>query len=463
MKENLIMLVDSYKLSHYEQYPKDMVEMFDYAEARSNSKYLETVFFGLQYYITEYLAQPITEADIKEAKEFAAHHGVPFNEEGWLHILTKHSGYIPVEIKAAPEGSLIPTKNVLFTIRSTDFKVPWVVGWLETLLMKVWYTSNIATRSYYVKKMLKHQWNKTCDTLDGIDFAFHNFGDRGSSSVEAAGIGGVAHLTQFLGTDNFNTLRYAKKYYNCDVSGFSISAAEHSTVTSWGRNDEHTMMDNMIDNLKDQDIVAIVADSYDYYQTVNYLTSKYIQDKLRQNNIKLIIRPDSGTPESILMDTLNILEKNKVPFTVNRKGFKVLDNYGIIWGDGINLRTMESMLFVLRRRGYAASNISFGSGGWLMQDHDRDTQGWAIKCSSITLKDGTKRDVYKDPVTGSNKKSKKGEITLWYNQASKRYFTDSIYYKENDAPVVEVLRTVYKNGRVANKMNLEEIRKINDK
>ncbi len=129
---------------------------------------------------------------------------------------------------------MVPTNNVLFTIKSIDPKVPWVAGFLETLLMKVWYTSNIATRSYYVKDMIQQYWDQTVDEENhfGINFAFHNFGDRGSSSPESAAIGGIAHLTQFLGTDNFNSLRYAKKYYNSTEPGYSIPATEHSSTTS---------------------------------------------------------------------------------------------------------------------------------------------------------------------------------------------------------------------------------------
>jgi nicotinamide phosphoribosyltransferase len=474
MKTNIIMMADSYKYSHWKQYPDNMVSMFDYAEARSNKVYPKTVFFGLQYYINEYLSKPITLNDIYEAKDFAEAHGIPFNLDGWVYIKNKHNGFLPVEIRAVQEGLVVPTGNALFTIESTDPKVPWVAGFLETLLMKVWYPSNIATRSYYVKQMIAKYYKETVqdDSQEGIEFAFHNFGDRGSSSVESAGIGGVAHLTQFLGTDNFDSLRYAKKYYNEDIAGFSIQATEHSSSTAWGKEYELDMIMNHIETNKNSNIVAAVCDSYDYLKTVRAVTSGEFKEKIESDEYPVfVIRPDSGDPIEMVQSTLKIMEENKVHFTINDKGYKVFSNYSIIWGDGIDMKVMEELLILLKNEGYAASNIAFGSGGWLMQQHDRDSQGWAVKCSSITVeyddpitKDGVagviyeERDVFKDPITAPNKKSKKGKLTLWYNHTEDKYFTDSVDFKTSEFPVTDMLNTVYKNGTSYKDISLEKVR-----
>ncbi len=480
MNENIITLSDSYKYSQSTQYPENMVKMFDYAEARSNKVYPATIFFGLQYIIEKYLTTPITLVDIFEAEGFALAHGEPFNRDGWIHILKKHDGYLPVKIRAVQEGLLIPTQNVLFTIESTDEEVPWIVGFLETLLLKVWYTSNIATRSYYVKELIRKYWEKSVneDTQVGIDFAYHNFGDRGSSSVESAGIGGVAHLTQFKGTDNFNSLKYARRYYGADIAGFSIPASEHSTVTSWGKDNEFDFYDSHLENFKDKVMIACVMDSYDYLKAVDYITKGEFKEKVESDEYpKFIIRPDSGDPVDMISKTLEIMEMNKVKITINTKGYKEFDKYGILWGDGIDDTVMEKILELLKKRKYAASVVAFGSGGWLMQAHDRDSQGWAVKCSSITvdeggpLDDGTNvgvwepflvnRDVFKDPITAKSKKSKKGRITLWYNHDSKEYFTDNVDFKTNDFPVTDMLNTVYENGKVNLTWTLEQVREAN--
>jgi len=472
---SIINLSDSYKYSQPWQYPENMIGMFDYAEARSDKVYPATLFTGLQGIINKYLMNPITEQEINEAYVEAQSHGIPFNMEGWMHIFDKHNGFLPVEIKAVTEGTLIPTKNVLFTIKYTDEKVPWVVGFLETLLMKTWYPSNIATRSYYVKQMLKGYWKDTVDKSEqfGINFAFHNFGDRGSSSVESAAIGGTAHLTQFLGTDNFNSLSYARKYYNSSEPGYSIPATEHSSTTAWGKDSELDMIMSHLEFNKDRDVIAAVCDSYNYLETVNAVTSKAFKSKIESDDYpKFIIRPDSGDPSEMIWATLDIMEENNVAYTINSKGFKVFNKYGIIWGDGIDMNVMEQLLIMLKHRGYAASNIAFGSGGWLMQQHDRDTQGWAVKCSQITIKEeysytGAEidmikhitRDVFKDPITDPGKTSKKGELTLWYNSKSKEYFTDLVdLIIPQDSSITNVLNTVYKNGKILNQQTLEQIR-----
>jgi len=475
MNTNIIMMADSYKYSHWKQYPNNMVSMFDYAEARSGKVYPATVFFGLQYYINEYLMKPLTVNDVYEAKDFAQEHGIPFNLDGWMHILNEHDGFLPVEIRAVKEGTLVPTGNALFTIESTDKKVPWIAGFLETLLMKVWYPCNVATRSFYVKESIARFWADTVDPEEqfGINFAYHNFGDRGSSSPESAGIGGLAHLTQFMGTDNFDALRYAKVYGE-KVIGFSIPATEHSSTTAWGQENELQMIMNHIETNKGSDIIAAVCDSYDYLATVKAVTSGEFKSKIESPDYpKFVIRPDSGDPIEMVDATLAIMEMNGVELTVNSKGYKVFNKYGIIWGDGIDNVVIEKLLNLLKKRGFAASNIAFGSGGWLMQQHDRDTQAWAVKCSSITVDTGSpiedgagkfsweeflvERDVFKDPITAPNKKSKKGVLTLWYNKATKTYFTDS-RSMDTDGQVIDCLNIVYRNGKAPNQVTFTEVR-----
>ena len=224
------------------------------------------------------------------------------------------------------------------------------------------------------------------------------------------------------------------------------------------------------------DTIAAVCDSYDYLKTVDAITSGEFKSKIESLDYpKFIIRPDSGNPIDIVEETLNIMEKNKISYIINSKGFKEFTKYGIIWGDGIDMDIMENLLIHLQLRGYAASNIAFGSGGWLMQQHDRDTQGWAIKCSQVTLlkpsddmnhgddnTDGSfgyiKRNVFKDPITDSNKASKKGELTLLYNYDTKQYITAGILDYTNGPVLPDMLSTVYRNGKTLNQQTLEEIR-----
>jgi len=403
---NIINLTDSYKFSHFNQYPKGTEKIHSYMSSRGG-EYEEMVFFGLKYYLDRYLSNPIDLDHINMANELAKEHGVPFNREGWKYIYLNHAGKLPIKIKALPEGSIFKPHEVILTIENTDPKCAWLVGWVETLIMKLWYPITIASKSLAVKKMLQGYWDKTSDNPEGVDFAYHNFGDRGSSSVESAAIGGVAHLTQFKGTDNFNALNLAKEFYP-DLMGFSIPATEHSTVTSWGKENEFEMIENYLEIYKESPIIACVLDSYDIYKAVDFVTSGVMKEKIESDDYPIfVIRPDSGKPMEVITDILNILEKNDVKYTVNNKGFKLFKKYRIIWGDGVNPSGINNILDVITQMGYSAENFAFGSGGDLMQKVNRDTCKFAIKASAIKV-NGEWRDVYKDPITDQGKTSLRG-------------------------------------------------------
>lgn len=407
---NLILLTDSYKLSHFNQYPKNTQKISAYLSPRGGM-YENIVWFGLNYYIKKYLSQKITQKDIAEAKKFAMAHGTPFYEEGWNYILKKHNGILPVKIYALPELSIVKAGTPLMVVENTDEKCFWLVSYLETLLLKVWYPTTIATKSYAVRQVIEKYYQECGENIEMVRFAYHNFGDRGSSSVEAAAIGGVAHLTQFAGTDNFNALKLAKEFYP-NIQGFSIPATEHSTITSWGRENEFEAITNYLETYKNSSLIACVCDSYDIYKTVNFLTSGAIKAKIESNEYPtFVIRPDSGEPISQMVAILEIMEKNKVKFTLNSKGYKVFDKYRIIWGDGITLETINNILYTLtsERFKYSPINFAFGSGGDLMQNITRDTCKFAFKTSAI-MRDNQWHDVYKDPITDANKKSIRGRV-----------------------------------------------------
>lgn len=231
--DNFILRTDSYKLSHWLQYPEGTEYVFSYIEARGGFKKL--VFFGLQMYIKELEKYRVTQQQIDEAQEVALAHGEPFNYEGWSYILKEYEGRLPLEIKAIPEGTVAPVRNALVTIKNTDPKCFWLPSHIETdILRAVWYPSTVATNSYNIKQIILKYLAKTGDE-SGINFKLHDFGARGVSSCESSGIGGCGHLVNFLGTDTMMALLYARKYYGEQMAGFSIPAAEHSISTSFGK------------------------------------------------------------------------------------------------------------------------------------------------------------------------------------------------------------------------------------
>ncbi|NIU02570.1 MAG: nicotinate phosphoribosyltransferase, partial [Nitrosopumilaceae archaeon] len=133
--KSIILNVDSYKMSHVWQYPPNTEYVFSYVESRGG-KYDETVMFGLQSYLKEYLSEPVTIDDVETAKQFIEGHGEPFNYGGWLRLIEKHEGYLPVEIKAVPEGTPVKVGNILVSVVNTDPEFFWLTSYIETSLLR---------------------------------------------------------------------------------------------------------------------------------------------------------------------------------------------------------------------------------------------------------------------------------------------------------------------------------------
>ena len=449
LAKNILLNTDSYKVSMFKQYPAGTTGVYSYIESRGG-RYDRTVFFGLQAFIKEYLLDPITQADIDIADEILTAHGEPFNREGWEYILHVHNGYLPVVIKAVPEGTVVPVKNVLATIENTDPQCFWLTTYLETALLRaIWYPTTVASQSYKIRQVILDALEKTGDpTL--IDFKLHDFGARGVSSLESAGIGGAAHLISFMGSDTITGVLYAREYYNAGIAGFSIPAAEHSTITSWGRDNEVKAYANMLTQFaKPGAIVAIVSDSYDVYNAVDNLWGEELRQQVIDSGATVVIRPDSGDPDIICRQLVQKLD-DKFGSTVNSKGFRVLNNVRLIQGDGVNESTIRMILGSFQAYGYSADNIAFGMGGALLQQVDRDTQKFAMKCSAAQI-NGQWVNVQKDPITDSGKKSKAGRVTLFQNR-------DGSYYSGVEDWMEPVLTEVYRDGKLIKEYTFEEVR-----
>ena len=463
LAKNIILNTDSYKVSMFKQYPAGTTGVYSYIESRGG-RYDRTVFFGLQAFIKEYLFSPITQNDIEIADEILTAHGEPFNRAGWQYILDKHNGYLPVVIRAVPEGTVVPTRNVLATIENTDPECFWLTTWLETALLRaIWYPTTVATQSRAIKELILDYLEKTGDPST-IDFKLHDFGARGVSSMESAGIGGAAHLVNFMGTDTITSVLYAREYYNAGVAGFSIPAAEHSTITSWGREGEVNAYRNMLNQFaKPGSIVAIVSDSYDVFNAASKLWGEELRQQVIESGATVVIRPDSGDPVTVNRQLIEILGE-KFGYTKNAKGFKVLNNVRLIQGDGVNELTIRSILGGFMAMGWSADNIAFGMGGALLQQVDRDTQKFAMKCSSVQV-NGEWVDVMKDPVTDSGKKSKAGRVTLWKSGGD---YVSSInapsgWSDKAIGPWTDVLEPVYRNGKLLKEIDFATVRANSNK
>ncbi len=454
MFDNLITLTDSYKVSHYLQYPPGTTQVYSYWESRGGL-FQEVEFFGLQYYLKRYFSKRITMEDILNAEKiFALHFGDSklFNKQGWLDILQNHNGYLPIRIRSVPEGSVIPTRNIMLSIESTDPELPWVTNYAETLLSLMWYPSTVATISREIKKVIKKYLEETGDP-NTLDFKLQDFGFRGTEVVESAAIGGAAHLTNFKGTDNLVALEMATLFYDKDMAGFSIPASEHSTITSWGKNYEFDAYRNMLNQFGQNSnfpAVAVVSDSYDIFNACeNGWGGELFNDVLNMKNM-LVVRPDSGIPHIIDVQVIETLDK-KFGHAVNGKGYKILNNVRVIQGDGVSYDEINNILSALKMRHWSADNISFGMGGNLLQNMTRDTQSFAIKASFVIV-NGEERNIFKSPITDNNKRSKKGKLKLIRNN-------DNILETVSlHSPGIDIMRTVFENGQILVDDNFDTIR-----
>ncbi|MCI5059852.1 MAG: nicotinate phosphoribosyltransferase [Alphaproteobacteria bacterium] len=493
---------DSYKVSHYRQYPEGTTHVSSYIEARKSAyakefgeEYNYALFFGLQAFIKDHLAVPITQDDIDLAELLFEAHGEPFNKEGWQYILDTYEGRLPVEIRALPEGTVAPVSNAMVEVINTDSNCAWLTSYIETAMLRgVWYTTTVATQSRISKDIISGLLDETSDHPESIDFMLHDFGARGVSSTESAALGGMSHLVSFLGTDTVSGMIAAMRYYDSEyeefltqtpdnpkramikllqkmkqdgrpVPAFSVEASEHSTMTIKGPDGEIEQIKNMIEMAKaePEKIVSIVSDSYDYFHAVGHLYGEKFKNDILEagkQGSRVVIRPDSGDPVATTLQTFEILaDKYADEITTNSKGYKTLpDCLRILWGDGIDPTGVKDILEALKEKGWSAENMVFGMGGGLLQKLNRDTLGFAMKASYAKI-NGKDYEVYKDPKTGKgafNKKSKRGRLaTIWNGVAFQTKNISDLKPGEKD-----LLGVVYRNGKILRHQEFSQIRDI---
>lgn len=496
-----IVNADSYKVSHWSQYPAGTEYVSSYIEPRS-SRYAKAfgaehdyaVFFGLQAYVKEYLAQPVTQEDVDLAEVFFAMHGEPFNKDGWQYIVDHHGGKLPIEVRALEEGTVLKTSNALVEIVNTDPKCFWLTSYVETALLRaVWYPTTVATKSRLVKEICRDALIATTDdaAIEGtLDFMLHDFGARGVSSNESSALAGAAHLVNFKGTDTVMGALSALMYYNPafdaaleveagnakramirvlkdmqakgePLPAFSVEASEHSTMTITGRAGEEAQVKALIEKAKQGRIVSIVSDSYDYYNTVRNMFGGSLKNDVIEagaNGGRVVIRPDSGDPVEVVVNTLKILDET-FGTTVNGKGYKVLPPYlRVLQGDGIDLGSLHDMVDAVKAAGFSIENVVFGMGGGLEQKVTRDDLNFAQKASAARI-NGVWHDVYKDPITADVnfvKKSKRGRLSTVFDGAA---FTTK-RTADLAAGEVDSLQPVFRNGEVLRMQSFDAVRKL---
>lgn len=450
---NPMLLCDFYKLSHKAMYKKGITKVYSTWTPRST--YLEgidyAVSFGQQLFIKRYFIDYFNENFFSRPKEQVVAEyfrivkytlGVEVPET--KHIEDLHDlGYLPLTIKSIPEGTKVPLRVPMLTIENTDDRFFWLTNYVETLLSaELWQPMTAATIAHEYKKILTTQAKLTGGDLSFIQFQGHDFSFRGMEGLLGAMGSGMAHLLSFTGTDTIPAIQAHEYYYNANVEkelvGTSIPASEHSIQCSYENDMEY--FEQLITEKHPSGPVSIVADGRDFWDVVGRVLPA-LKDKIIARTgspiglDKVVIRPDSGDPVKILCGDKNLpnancsngetslIQKGLVEClwdifggTINEAGYRVLDSHiGCIYGDAITRKRATEISEQLKSKGFCSTNVVYGIGSYTYQYNTRDSLGFAVKSTNVTL-NGQDQAIFKDPKTDSGtKKSQKGKVAVVRN------------------------------------------------
>ena len=458
---NLILAIDSYKMSHPFAYPQNVSGMTAYIEARTNGQDI-IIPNGMQPMVQKYFQDPITQEDIDEAAAFATAHGEPFARDVWEYILSEYQGYMPLTIRAVPEGMPVRSGNAVVTVTCTDEQVAkhifWLCSYFETIILRgVWYPSTIATMDHEIKAVLTDFYKRTGADMNTLPFAVHCFGARGCTAGEQAQISGGARAIHFQGSDTVEGVRYANYWYHHSMAAFSVPATEHSVECSFGLGAEEEIeyIRHVIKHLgKPGGIVSIVIDGKDVYRATAACCT-ILHDEIIASGCKVVLRPDSGDMMVVVPRILQMLAA-AFGFETNEKGFKKIRYVGILQGDGVDHLAIRTLLGHIMALGFSADNVLFGSGGALLQKVNRDTYKWAQKASAVRV-NGEWIGIAKDPITDPGKKSKEGVLTLARSKMTGLLQTVRIDKGLNEE-FEDVMVTIYRNSVFYNETTMDEMR-----
>lgn len=467
---------DGYKGSHKPLYPRGAKRMVSYIESRGG-KFDKVLWFGLQLLIKEHFSQQLTHAHVDNIIEFERDYaGDEVAEDlgrALRVVVDEYNGWMPIRIRSAKEGLVIPINNVLVSVETTvdDERVFSLVSYFETKLLRVWSPTTVATTSLNMRIVIENGLKRTTpDWEKFIDFMLVDFGSRGTPADAAAAFAGSGHLVPFKASDTKVAVLATNIAYNAKMSAYTIPASEHSVTTAHGPEGEEQLVQQMFDKYaKPGKAFATVIDSFNWKKFIKNIAPKFKQ-RLIDSGATWLFRPDSGdavkTPVEVVRDLGKVFG-----YTKNQYGFKVLNNVKCIQGDGIGPEEVEEIIEALIEDEWCISNIVFGMGGGLLQKNDRDTQKFAMKCCAILVGD-TWVDVYKDPAVfdeetwevldvPSFKKSKEGRLELIHNAQTDAWQTvrtedlESYVGKFGWASALEL---VWDTGEWHRDMTLDEVR-----
>lgn len=481
---NPLLESDFYKQVHWNQYPKGVTKVVSYFTPRMNrlKRVDYIVMFGLQSFIKEYLIHDFNEyffyrpkeeviAEYKHILDNTLGEGLCGIERvGELHDL----GYLPIEIKALPEGARVPIGVPMFEISNTHPKFAWLTNALESVIScEMWHGMISATVGTMYRDIVDKYYAETVDDTVPHSRALGDFSMRGQESKRSAYKSSAGWLLSFLNTATVPAIHWLEEYYNCNCEkepvGFGAVSTEHSVACSNYAvdGDEITFIRRLLTEIYPHTSFSMVSDSYDYWNLVDNILPK-LKDEILNHDGILLIRPDSGDPVETTVNTVLHLW-GMFGGTVNTKGYKVLDKHiKVIYGDSITQKRAERIYYLLKDRGFAANNVSLGVGSFSMQcleedgelkPYTRDTFGIAIKATYCEDKDGNPIPIFKNPKESTFKKSQKGCCIVTRDLETHEYVcTDGFTFADTENAMNNRLVKVFENGEITREFTLQEIR-----
>ncbi|MBO5828801.1 MAG: nicotinate phosphoribosyltransferase [Paludibacteraceae bacterium] len=485
-RTNPMLLIDFYKAVHAEMLPKDITKSVSYFTPRMSrvKRWDKVVMFGLQGFIKTYLIdyfndeffnKPFDEV-ISEYKRIMdatlSKDAYKIDKIEKLHQL----GYLPIEIIALPEGTLVPMHVPMFGITNTHPDFAWLPQSLESLISaEMWHPMLAATVGYTYREIVNKYYDLTCDDSIPRAKALGAFDFRGEECLQSAEKAGAGWCLSFLLTATVPTIPYLEAYYNCDCTkepvAFGSPSTEHSVMCSNYAvdGDEETLLRRLLTEIYPNTSFSAVLDSYDYWNVIDNILPKLKNETLAHNGC-MLMRGDSGDCVEVVTKTVFKLW-DIFGGTVNSKGYKVLDPHvKAIYGDSITIQRCEQIYQILMENGFACSNVALGVGSFsfqcveedgVLKPFTRDTFSSCIKATYCEI-DGKPTPIFKNPKDGGFKKSQKG-CCIVYGTITKTWATEIKYidgHNWQDAynHELNLLTTVFKDGILIKEQSLAEIR-----
>lgn len=477
---NPLLLTDGYKVDHRRQYPTGTSLVYsNWTPRKSRIEGVdEVVFFGLQYFIKKYILEDFETYFFKQPKEKVVaeysrriNNYLGENQVGTKHIEDLHDlGYIPMVIKALPEGASVPVRVPMFTMYNTLPEFFWLTNYFETLLSAVvWMPCTSATIAKQYRKILDKYAAETSSVPEFVDWQGHDFSMRGMAGMEAAVVSASGHLLSFTGTDTIPAIDFLETYYNANAEkeliGGSVAATEHSVMCMGTVEDEVGTFKRLICDVYPSGVVSIVSDTWDLWKVLTEYLPK-LKNEVISRDGKVVIRPDSGDPVDIICGTPNGKTENErkgviellwdtFGGTVNEKGYKeLIPQIGAIYGDSITINRATQICQRLKEKGFASTNVVLGIGSFTYQYNTRDTFGFAMKATYGEV-NGEGREIFKDPITDDGtKKSAKGLLKVIAENGTYKLIDQATWADENEGELKEIFR----DGKLLIDQSLSEIR-----